>query len=83
MGVRAYVIGGYVRDQILGRHSKDIDVVVEGDGPALARRVGERTGSHVAIFARFGTAMIHSSEGEEGSWGRGRSPTRAIRASPA
>ena len=65
MGVRAYVIGGYVRDQILGRHSKDIDVVVEGDGPALARRVGERTGSHVAIFARFGTAMIHSSEGEE------------------
>ena len=65
MGVRAYVIGGYVRDMILGRPSKDIDVVVEGDGPALARRVGARTGSNVAIFARFGTAMIHSSEGEE------------------
>ncbi len=65
LGVRAYVIGGYVRDRILGRPSKDIDVVVEGDGPALARRVGERTGSHVAIFARFGTAMIRSSEGEE------------------
>ena len=65
MGVRAYVIGGYVRDHILGRPSKDIDVVVEGDGTALARRVGERTGSHVAVFARFGTAMIHSSEGEE------------------
>ena len=65
MGVRAYVIGGYVRDHILGRPSKDIDVVVEGDGTALARRVGERTGSHVAVFARFGTAMIRSSEGEE------------------
>lgn len=65
MGVRAYVIGGYVRDHILGRPSKDIDVVVEGDGTALARRVGERTGSHVAVFARFGTAMIHSAEGEE------------------
>ena len=65
MGVKAYVIGGYVRDMILGRPSKDIDVVVEGDGPALARRVGARTGSNVAIFARFGTAMIHSSEGEE------------------
>ena len=65
MGVRAYVIGGYVRDRILGRPSKDIDVVVEGDGPALARRVGARTGSHVAIFARFGTAMIHSEDGEE------------------
>ena len=65
MGVKAYVIGGYVRDMILGRPSKDIDVVVEGDGPALARRVGARTGSNVAIFARFGTAMIHSAEGEE------------------
>ena len=65
MGVRAYVIGGYVRDHILGRPSKDIDVVVEGDGTALARRVGERTGSHVAVFARFGTAMIHSAAGEE------------------
>lgn len=65
MGVKAYVIGGYVRDQLLGRPSKDIDIVVEGDGPALARSVGRRTGSGVAVFARFGTAMIHSSEGEE------------------
>ncbi len=65
MGVRAYVIGGYVRDRILGRPSKDIDVVVEGDGPELARRVGRRVGSKPAIFARFGTAMIHSKEGEE------------------
>ncbi len=65
MGVRAYVIGGYVRDAILGRPSKDIDVVVEGDGPELARRVGRRVRAKVAIFARFGTAMIHSEEGEE------------------
>lgn len=65
MGVRAYVIGGYVRDAILGRPSKDIDVVVEGSGPELARRVGRRVGANVAIFARFGTAMIHSREGEE------------------
>ncbi len=65
MGVRAYVIGGYVRDRILGRPSKDIDVVVEGDGPELARRVGARVGSKPAIFARFGTAMIHSKQGEE------------------
>lgn len=65
MGVRAFVIGGYVRDALLGRPCKDIDIVVEGDGPGLARRVGKRVGSNVAVFARFGTAMIHSENGEE------------------
>ena len=65
MGVKAYVIGGYVRDKIIGRPSKDIDVVVEGDGTALARRVGRRIRSNVSVFARFGTAMIHSAEGVE------------------
>lgn len=42
LGVKAYVIGGYVRDCILGRGSKDIDVVVEGSGTELAKRVGAR-----------------------------------------
>ena len=32
LGVRAYVIGGYVRDSLLKRESKDIDIVVEGSG---------------------------------------------------
>ena len=35
-GVRAFVIGGYVRDCFLGRQSKDIDIVVEGSGIRLA-----------------------------------------------
>ena len=35
-GVKAYVIGGYVRDCFLGRPSKDIDIVVEGSGIAVA-----------------------------------------------
>ena len=40
-GVRAFVIGGYVRDCFLGRPSKDIDIVVEGSGIAIAEAVAE------------------------------------------
>ena len=41
-GVRAFVIGGYVRDCFLGRANKDIDIVVEGSGIALAEAIGKR-----------------------------------------
>ena len=58
-GVRAFVIGGYVRDCFLGRAGNDIDVVVEGSGIDFARAVGERTGQHVSYFKNFGTAMLH------------------------
>lgn len=57
-GVRAFVIGGYVRDCFLGRQSKDIDIVVEGSGIALAEAVGERVHSNVSVFKNFGTAML-------------------------
>ena len=57
-GVRAFVIGGYVRDCFLGRPSKDIDIVVEGSGIALAEAVGERVRSNVSVFKNFGTAML-------------------------
>lgn len=58
LGVRAFVIGGYVRDCFLGRPSKDIDIVVEGSGSALAEAVGERVRSNVSVFRNFGTAML-------------------------
>lgn len=57
--VRAFVIGGYVRDCFLGRHCDDIDIVVEGSGLEFARAVGERTGKTVSYFKNFGTAMLH------------------------
>ena len=57
-GVRAFVIGGYVRDCFLGRPSKDIDIVVEGSGIELAEAVGERVHSYVSVFKNFGTAML-------------------------
>jgi len=58
LGVRAFVIGGYVRDCLLGRSSSDIDIVVEGSGIDFAKAVGERSGKKVSYFHNFGTAML-------------------------
>ena len=58
-GVRAFVIGGFVRDCFLGRPCNDIDIVVEGSGIDFAHAVGEKTGKYVSYFKNFGTAMLH------------------------
>ncbi len=58
-GTRAFVIGGYVRDCFLQRPSKDIDIVVEGSGIALAEKVGKQLREPVTVFKNFGTAMLH------------------------
>lgn len=61
----AYVIGGFVRDTLLGRQGKDLDVVAIGDGIALANAVAEEIGNtHVSIFKTFGTAMLRYNEWE-------------------
>ena len=49
-----YLVGGAVRDLLLGRERADLDVVVEGDAAALAERLGGETASH----ERFGTAKV-------------------------
>ena len=60
LNVRAYTIGGYVRDLLLDRDSKDIDIVVEGKGIDLAKSVAKRVGNpKVAIFKTYGTAMFN------------------------
>jgi poly(A) polymerase len=60
--VETYVIGGYVRDHIMGRENpdKDIDIVVIGDGPAMARAVAREISRdiRVTVFKTFGTAMF-------------------------
>ena len=63
-GVKAFVIGGFVRDCFLGRDCNDIDIVVEGSGIDFARAVGEKTGKYVSYFKNFGTAMLRF-EGDE------------------
>lgn len=54
----AYVIGGFVRDLFLNRESKDIDIVVIGNGIEFAEKAGEQLKTKVAIFKNFGTAML-------------------------
>ncbi len=57
-GVRAFAIGGFVRDCFLQRPCKDIDVVVEGSGIEIAEKVAAIVGSKVSVFKNFGTAMF-------------------------
>ncbi len=60
MGTPAYMVGGYVRDKLLGRDTKDLDIVCLGSGIALAERVAEALSPkpNVTVFRRFGTAMF-------------------------
>lgn len=58
LGVKAYVVGGFVRDFFLGLPNDDIDVVVEGSGIDFARHFGEEIGSKVSYYENYGTAMV-------------------------
>ncbi len=64
-GLPGFVVGGYVRDLILGRPNKDIDFVCVGSGIRWAERVGAALGGlQVTVFKNFGTAMIRFGEFE-------------------
>lgn len=57
--LRVFVIGGFVRDAILKRPSKDIDIVVLGSGIDFAEKVAKRSGrKKLSVFKNFGTAML-------------------------
>lgn len=60
MGVETYLIGGFVRDKIIGRKTKDADIVCIGDGIALAKAVAKRFKPEPKFnyFKNFGTAYI-------------------------
>src|SRR5687768_14596027 len=53
-----YVVGGAVRDLLLGREPHELDFVVEGDAVAVARRAAARAGGEVLVHDRFGTATV-------------------------
>lgn len=77
LGARAFVIGGYVRDSLLGRESKDIDIVVEGSGIELAERVAAKLQVNLTVFKSFGTAMLKSGKMEVEFVGARRESYRA------
>lgn len=60
MGVPAFAVGGFVRDKILDRPTKDIDVVCIGDGMELAQSFSKlfHPKPPVALFKTFGTAQV-------------------------
>ena len=62
-GMPAYLVGGPVRDALLGAPVLDLDFAVEGDAIGLARRVGEALGGRVTAHARFGTATVEAAGG--------------------
>ncbi len=57
-GYRAYVVGGFVRDLFLYRVNEDIDIVIEGDGIAFAKKYASMVGARIHSYKKFGTAVI-------------------------
>ena len=57
-----YVIGGFVRDIFLKRASKDIDILVVGNGIKFAEMTGKSLHAKVSVFKNFGTAMLRDGE---------------------
>jgi len=60
MGVPCFLIGGFVRDKLLGRYTKDADIVCVGDSITLAHKVADRFQPKPAVsfFKTFGTAQL-------------------------
>jgi poly(A) polymerase len=64
LDIPCYLIGGFVRDKLLNRDTKDLDIMCVGDGIALAQQVAQkfRNNPVVSFFKNFGTAHIKTGE---------------------
>ena len=57
-GIAAYLVGGPVRDRLLGIPATDLDIMVVGDAPLLARKLAGELGGRLTVHHRFGTATV-------------------------
>ncbi len=61
--IPVYLVGGIVRDLLLRRENRDLDLVVEGDGPHFARLLAAELGGRVRVHEAFLTAVVIDPEG--------------------
>ena len=58
LGMKAYIVGGFVRDLVMRHHNLDVDIVIEGDGIAFAEEFSEEYSCRVRPHHKFGTAVL-------------------------
>jgi tRNA nucleotidyltransferase (CCA-adding enzyme) len=58
MGRPAFLVGGSVRDLLLGATNVDVDILIEGNGIEFAQRAAEELGARILTHGRFGTAVL-------------------------
>jgi len=63
LGFKVYAAGGVVRDLLVGYENIDVDIVVEGDGIALAQAMAEKMGAGLRVHEKFGTAELTFQDG--------------------
>src|SRR6185312_1060567 len=63
-GQGVYLVGGTVRDLLLGEPGFDVDLAVEGDGQAFARALAQELGGRAKPHDAFGTAVVEYGDGE-------------------
>ncbi|SME93951.1 CBS domain-containing protein [Desulfovibrio gilichinskyi] len=63
-GTEAYVVGGFVRDLLLTRNNLDMDLVVEADGIAFAKKLAKKMSGRVKYHRKFKTAVVILPDGQ-------------------
>ncbi len=58
MGARSYLVGGTVRDIMIGRSHIDIDIMVEGDAIKIGKAIAKDTGAAIVVYKSFGTCTL-------------------------